>query len=495
MKAQFVRNALHDRLGIRLVVYSLLISTVLSAFAAGIQLTDSYQRQKDGVADIFQQIEQALTSPLEKALWKFDFGQVDVILDGIYANDAVAKITLESVTGEYWQRGDGEVFDLTQSNSLVHSNPNGDDIIVGTLTTFLSLDDVNSRIWAQFWTLVASNLVKAYISASCLLLLFYVLVAKPMKEISAFVSQNRDPDKTLVLSRGPQSSPDDLDQIVSAINKYNLDLAQKLALLDKEIVDRKATEAEAKQALEIRKVFLANMSHEVRTPLNAIIGLFQLIRMSEVPKAQKKQAQVGLEASYHLLSQLVNVLEASRIEADAIEIYRGPTKLAPLVTQWGETANAVRQRLDRTLDVVLKVADDLPETVHADARRLTQIVDNLTDNALKFTTKGMVQIEVRMRNEDVFEVSVSDTGCGIQEDMVETVFQRFMQADSAPTRENSGSGLGLSISRELAERMGGELKVTRHKPESLFSTTMTLSLKLSDRKLYARKQESLTCRG
>lgn len=119
MNTGWIRRVVGDPLGRRLVVYSLLISTVLSTIAAGIQLSYSYQRQRDDVSAIFDQIEEALASPLEKALWKFDFSQVDVILDGIFANDAVAKLTLAIPSGQSWTRGDGAGFDLENVYSLV----------------------------------------------------------------------------------------------------------------------------------------------------------------------------------------------------------------------------------------------------------------------------------------------------------------------------------------------------------------------------------------
>ncbi|MCF2870497.1 PAS domain S-box protein [Octadecabacter sp. G9-8] len=240
--------------------------------------------------------------------------------------------------------------------------------------------------------------------------------------------------------------------------------------------------SEAKRAMEIRKVFLANMSHEVRTPLNAIMGLFQLIQMADVPERQKKQAKVGLDASHHLLAQLVNVLELSRVEANAVEIEPKPTDIRSLAEQWFETASATNHRLGKPIELSLEIDETTPQLAVLDERRVTQILNNLTDNALKFTKEGRVTIQVgQVSNTDVsapqqLEISVSDTGCGIACNKREAVFERFVQIDDAQTRENSGSGLGLAISRELAVLMGGALDVTCPSPDDCYATTFSLRL-------------------
>lgn len=242
------------------------------------------------------------------------------------------------------------------------------------------------------------------------------------------------------------------------------------------------SEKEARKAIEIRKIFLANMSHEVRTPLNAIMGLFQLIQMADVPDRQKKQAEVGLNASHHLLAQLVNVLELSRVEANAVEITLKPTNIRTLAEQWFETATATNHRLGKPIELSLVVDDATPQVTEIDERRVTQILNNLTDNALKFTDEGRVSIRVTPvpcadpSAPALLEISVSDTGCGIAKDQRERVFDRFFQVDGAHTREKSGSGLGLAISDELAKLMGGTLDVKCPKQRDCFATTFSLRL-------------------
>ena len=259
--------------------------------------------------------------------------------------------------------------------------------------------------------------------------------------------------------------------------------------------------ANAKKAMDVRNVFLANMSHEIRTPLNAIMGLFQLIQMADVPERQKKQAEVGLSASHSLLSQLVNVLEMSRMEADGIKIRPQLVEMEPLVMKWVETATATNQRLGKPIAVTVDISDKTPKHWVLDSRRVTQIVNNLTDNAIKFTTSGKVQIKVDpvspagSKNPNGLELSVSDTGCGIPPDKRETIFDRFTQVVGSETRENGGSGLGLAISRGLADLMGATLSIKDPVAGGCFETTLNLRLR-QDKQIglkHEHDKENLAC--
>ncbi len=316
-----------------------------------------------------------------------------------------------------------------------------------------------------------------------------------------FIPEDRRPEVQLGFSRATPDNPFYsvlLDQVINGIPKSLIwsnvvkfedgqpsrifSIANDVTELHEAKTLAESSANEAKKAMEIRKVFLANMSHEVRTPLNAIMGLFQLIQMADVPERQKKQAEVGLSASHHLLAQLVNVLEVSRVEANAVKIVPKPTDIRSLAAQWLETASATSHRLGKPIELSLEIDETTPELAVLDERRVTQILNNLTDNALKFTKEGRITIQVgQVSNTDVsapqkLEISVSDTGCGIARNKRETVFERFVQIDDAKTRENSGSGLGLAISRELAVLMGGTLDVSCPSPDDCYSTTFALKL-------------------
>jgi len=199
------------------------------------------------------------------------------------------------------------------------------------------------------------------------------------KQFLQYIPEDRRPEVQLAFS---QATPDNpfysvlLEQVINGIPKSLIwsnvvqfedgkpsrifSIANDVTELHeaKTLAERNANEAN--KAMEIRKVFLANMSHEVRTPLNAIMGLFQLIQMADVPERQKKQAKVGLDASHHLLAQLVNVLELSRVEANAVEITPKPTDIRSLAEQWLETASATNHRLGKPIELSLEIDETIP---------------------------------------------------------------------------------------------------------------------------------------
>ncbi|WP_299655757.1 HAMP domain-containing sensor histidine kinase [uncultured Tateyamaria sp.] len=476
----FVRTALRDRLGLRLVVVTLLVSTLFSAVAAGVQLYLSYQRQVGTAFQVVDRVSATALEPLQNALWQFDFEQVDIILRGIQSDPAVAHVLLNSSTGHVFEFGDSEYKERKTNFELVHQ-VDGDEDLIGSLTIYLSLDTIWASLWAQFLTLVATNLIKAYLVAIALLVFYYRLVTRHLSKIARRVEAFDEPNAPLglELDRPATHRADAIDKIVSALNDMSLRSALQIDALEREVAQRKVAEQEALTASLARKRFLANMSHEIRTPLNAMMGLFQLIEMSDVPERQKKQASTGLEAAKVMLSQLTNVLEVSRIEANAVKLTRHHIDTRKLADQWGETAEGAVQRYDKDIEVIVEVADDVPATLHVDDKRVTQIVHNLCDNAAKFTMEGKILIHIGcapQTDPEMVTISVSDTGAGLPADEVSAVFDRFAQVDDSLTRRHSGTGLGLSISADLAKLMGGELFAECPSPLSGYNTTFTLHI-------------------
>ena len=228
--------------------------------------------------------------------------------------------------------------------------------------------------------------------------------------------------------------------------------------LSGEVEVRTRAEAAARDAEAAMSRFLATVSHEVRTPLNAIMGLFELIARADLPERQRRQAESGVRAARGLFEQLVDVGDACRLDAAALEPRFERIPLGRLVEAWRSSLEARVERAGRPVRARLTVAEAAPAEVALDPRRVTQIVENLLDNAVKFAERGEVRVMVGPGPDGPRDlvVRVADTGPGIPPDRLGTIFERFYQAD-AGTRADTGSGLGLAISRELAERMGGSL--------------------------------------
>lgn len=241
-------------------------------------------------------------------------------------------------------------------------------------------------------------------------------------------------------------------------------------ITDMEIMKRKLKVAKEKAETsdKLKSAFLANMSHEIRTPLNAIVGFSQLI--AECPDADERRTYYGIveENSEHLLQLINEILDLSKIEAGMSKFTIEPMSMDAVCNK---IYNMVRLRCPEGVELIYeKPQDDL--VVMADKSRVTQVVTNLIGNAYKFTTQGSIRYGFSRKGEMV-EVYVSDTGAGIEESKLSSVFDRFVKAN-----ENvAGTGLGLSISRTIVERLGGEINVTSKVGEG---TTFTFTLPYSE---------------
>jgi len=216
----------------------------------------------------------------------------------------------------------------------------------------------------------------------------------------------------------------------------------------------------AKAADRMKSEFIANISHELRTPMNGIIGSVQLLEMTELDGEQSELLSM-LSASADLQDALVaDLLAVTQIDGGNRSLKSEPIVPASIV---GDAASIFRKAAgDKGLDFHCEIAPELRCVVLGDAKALRQIVNNLVDNALKFTEVGSVSVTataVSSADSVGLEVRVADTGLGIDPDEMERIFDRFYQSDGSITRKKDGAGLGLSISRDLARQMKGDILV------------------------------------
>jgi signal transduction histidine kinase len=219
--------------------------------------------------------------------------------------------------------------------------------------------------------------------------------------------------------------------------------------------------AAADAASAAKSVFLANMSHELRTPLNAIIGFTRIVRKKNeetLPEKHLENLDKVLASAEHLLGLINTVLDIAKIEAGRMDVHAATFNLQALVDQCATIASP----LFKPGVTFEKQSSELPLLVDSDQEKIKQIMLNLLSNAAKFTHTGSVTLKAEKiipqgNNLDQIQVSVTDTGIGISNEALGQVFGEFQQADSSTTREYGGTGLGLTISRNLARLLGGEL--------------------------------------
>ena len=247
---------------------------------------------------------------------------------------------------------------------------------------------------------------------------------------------------------------DEIGQLASTFNEMAASIESYIAAKQESI-------QEAQAASKAKSAFLATMSHEIRTPMNGLLGMIDLLGKGQLDHSQQRYVTIAKASAQTLLNIISDILDLSKIEAGKLELESVSFDLWKAVEDCvqGFSFHAYR----KGIDLACHIAHDVPLMVRCDPTRLKQVLNNLINNALKFTSSGQIIVRVTLRqdlgHEAVIALDVHDSGIGIDSDKIDRLFRSFSQVDNSTTRKYGGTGLGLTISKNLVQMMGGQIGV------------------------------------
>nr|WP_040474497.1 ATP-binding protein [Marinobacter algicola] len=510
-------TAFKKRLSYRLTRDTVLIAMVLGLMLNIVQVTLDYFSARDSMEQEIRALIEISHSPASQIAYNIDIRLAEELLDGLLRHPATIDARIIDSNGQTMAAASQSspdsryrwISDLLFGDSRVFSQelvvPQLSDLSLGSLTVTIDTYHYGLLFLQRAGYTVVSGLLKSLVLTAALLFIFFFVLTRPMLNVIGALSRVKAETPEKVRLPVPENHrEDEIGLMVGVINQHLETIDSSLAQLrmaesamknyssqlEQEVEDRTREISEKNEALQrgnralvrakedavrrarARANFLASMSHEIRTPLNGVLGMLGLALEGNMEQAQRNRLEIALNAGQSLLGLLNDILDISKVEAGKLSLENIPFSLRNLVEECA-TLHAQQARR-KNIDVVADIDCELPETFLGDPTRTRQILNNLLSNAIKFTESGCVRIRATRYNGNV-RIDVIDTGIGMSKEGLHRIFSPFSQADSDTTRLYGGTGLGLTLCRQLVERMHGQILVDSEEHEG---THFTVNLPL-----------------
>lgn len=479
----------------------MLVALLLGLVLNLIQVLFDYLNEDTALDTEIEAIITISHTPASQIAYNIDSRLAEELLEGLLKHSSIVQADIVDSDNRTLARKERKIaespyrwmsdllFEPTRSYTTRLAVHQLSDVDLGNLNVVVDTYDVGISFLKRAGVTLLSGFIKSLALSFLLLFVFYVMLTKPLLGVITSITEVAPDSPEKARLRVPQGHENDeigtlvdstnnhlhtiersllkikqaearlktyseqLEQIVEARTRELSDKNDQLLKSNRELVIAKE---EAVKRAKARADFLANMSHEIRTPFNGVLGMISLTLEEPLSERQKSQLDVAYNSGVSLLQVLNDILDISKVEAGKLTLENISFDLRKTVD---EVANLlVQNSAARNIKLYSYVQPDFPEHVFGDPTRIRQVISNLVGNAIKFTEEGHVLLSLTADTHFAY-IRVEDTGIGISHDALDKIFSPFSQAYSDTTRKYGGTGLGLTLCKQLVQHMAGHLEV------------------------------------